>query len=432
MGATARNGIIVLEALGLTVHVGWIQMGTKPHYFKIGIFVIFAVTLLVVAVILFGAGLLAHDEMRFESYFSESITGLAIGSMVEFRGVRIGQIESIGFVGNTYTVPAEDGGISHYASYVRVVSAVPRAKLPAFAAGQAETMLDQMIDRGLRASVASNILTGQAYLELNYVDPNRFPIEPLPWKPKYLRVPSVPSEFTTMKDSIDSILTELQSINVAGLATSLESVLNSLNKVITEANVAELSRYAQALLIEIREKVADLEMDKINNGAEQFLASLNSAVTDANIPQLSRQASDVLSHVDQQVMALNLERISMDIEHLLGSLEQVVADANVPELSGEARTLMVDLRETNKYLKNLLEPPGGFTTRPNVPEVIAGLNQTVAQLNRMIATERPQIDAVLSEFQQIAQSLNDLVSSLKEQPSSLLFGKPPRKSEVLK
>jgi ABC-type transporter Mla subunit MlaD len=408
------------------------QMSAKPHYFKIGIFVIFAVTLLVVAVILFGAGLLAHDEMHFESYFSESITGLAIGSMVEFRGVRIGQIESIGFVGNTYTVPAEDGGISHYASYVRVVSAVPRSKLPAFAVRQAETMLDQMIDRGLRASVASNILTGQAYLELNYADPNRFPIEPLPWKPKYLRVPSVPSEFTTMKDSIDSILTELQSINVAGLASSLESVLNSLNKVITEANVAELSRYAQALLIEIREKVAALEMDKINDGAEQFLASLNSAVTDANIPQLSRQARDVLSHADQQVTALNLERINVNIEHLLGSLDQAVVDANVAALSQEAQDLLAGLRETNKYLKDLLAPPEGATHRANVPEIVARLNQTISQLNKVLSTERPQINAALSEFQQIAESLSELVTALREQPSSLLFSRPPQKSEVLK
>jgi len=39
---------------------------------------------------------------------------------------------------------------------------------------------------------------------------------------------------------------------------------------------------------------------------------------------------------------------------------------------------------------------------------------------------------MLSGFQQIADSLNELVTALREQPSSLLFGGPPRKSEVLK
>ena len=209
-------------------------------------------------------------------------------------------------------------------------------------------------------------------------------------------------------------------------------MLTSLNKVITEANVAELSRYAQAFLIEIRDKAAALEMDKINEGTQQFLASLNSAVADANIPQLSRQARDVLSHADQQIAALNLERISGDIEHLLASLEGAVADANVPALSRETQGLMTDLRETNKYLKDLLAPPEGVTSPSNVPEVVARLNQTITQLNRVLSTERPQIDALLSEFQQIAESLRELVAALREQPSSLLFSKPPQKSEVLK
>ena len=77
-------------------------MSMKPHYFKIGLFVIVAVLLIVMVVVIFGAGLLARNEMHFESYFSESITGLSIGAPLEFRGVRVGRIEEIGFVGNVY------------------------------------------------------------------------------------------------------------------------------------------------------------------------------------------------------------------------------------------------------------------------------------------------------------------------------------------
>jgi len=405
---------------------------TKPHYFRIGVFVLFAVTLLVIAVVLFGAGLLARNALHVESYFSEPISGLTIGSMLEFRGVRIGQVQSIDFVGNVYDLPQENGAVSGYASYVRVVSEVPRTKLPAFASGQVESILTQMVDRGLRVRIASNILTGQAYLEMDYLDPNRYPVEPLPWTPKHSRIPSAPSEFSTIKDSIDRLLTELHSIDVGGLAKSLDRVLTSLDQVIREANVAELSRDARALLREISDKVAALEMDKINGSALTFLASLNSAVADANIPQLSRQASDVLTSADQQVAALNVKQINADIERLLAHLEQVVDDSNVPELSAETRRLMTDLQVTNRYLQHLLAPPEWVAGRPNVPEVIGRLNDTVTQLNRMIAAERPQIDMILTEFQQIADSLNDLVSTLKEQPSSLLFGGPPRKSEVLK
>ena len=217
-------------------------MSTKPHYFRIGIFVIVAVALIVVAIVLFGAGLLARNAFRVESYFSEPISGLTIGSVLQFRGVRIGQVQNIDFVGNVYSLPKENGAISGYASYVRVVSDVPRRKLPAAGAEQVENTLTQMVARGLRVRIESNLLTGQAYLEMDYVDPTRFPVEPIPWTPEYFRIPSATSEFTTIKDSIDKILNTLQSIDVTGLAKSLDNVLTSLNKVITEANVPELSR----------------------------------------------------------------------------------------------------------------------------------------------------------------------------------------------
>ena len=163
-------------------------MDAKPHYFKIGVFVLIAVALTVTAVVVFGAGLLARNEMFFESYFAESITGLSIGSPLEFRGVRIGHVSEIGFVGTVYNLPTEPGRISPYAPYVRVVNAVPRSKMPGFAAGQVEETLRQMIDRGLRVRITSNILTGQAFLEVNYADPNRFPVEEVPvtlWSRRY-------------------------------------------------------------------------------------------------------------------------------------------------------------------------------------------------------------------------------------------------------
>jgi phospholipid/cholesterol/gamma-HCH transport system substrate-binding protein len=405
-------------------------MSTRPNYFKIGVFVVFAIVLIVVAVILFGAGLFSRNVIRLESYFAESITGLTPGSPVEFRGVPIGKVEHIGFVGSAYELsPAE---ASRYATYVRVVYAVPRADLPEFAGEQFEQALAQMVKHGLRVRVSSNILTSQAYLEANYVDPNRFPVEPVPWTPVYFRIPSAPGELTTIKDSIDSILNQLQTIDVKGLVDTMDRLFNSLDQVITDANVPALSRDARALLAETRRKVAALEMDKINAGAQQFLASLNQAVADANVAQLSGQARDLLDAADQKLAALDTREINAKIEQLVTSLDTAVADANVPGLSHKAQTLLTELRTTNKYLQGLLAPPEGMAVQPNVPEVVARLGQTIAQLNKLIASERPELHAIIAEFQRITQNLDDLVSALKEQPSSLLFSKPPRKSEVLK
>jgi len=407
-------------------------MDAKPHYFRIGLFVLVATVLIVVAVILFGAGLFTQNRLRIESYFVESITGLSVGSPVEFRGVRIGQIEDIGFVGRGYSLDQNTPAGANYASYVRVVGAVLRSKFPEQGTQQIEALLERMVTRGLRARISSNLLTQQAFLEIDFLDPNRFPVEKVPWVPKYTVIPSAPGEFTTMKDSIDKILTQLQEIDAKGLAVSLQKVFTSLNTAITEANLAQLSRDAHGLLQAGQQKLAALEMDKINASAQRFLASLNQAVDEANVPQLSRQAREILTQTDRKIAALDAKKINDDVERLLASLNRAVADANVPAISQQAKDLMVELRTTNKYLQTLLAPPAGVSPPPSVPEAVARLNQTLSRFNALIATERPGIERVLSDLREITDSLKELISGLEQNPSDLLFSKPPKKSEVLK
>jgi paraquat-inducible protein B len=407
-------------------------MDAKPHYFRIGLFVLAAVTLIVVAVVLFGAGLFAQNRLHVESYFAESITGLSIGSPVEFRGVRIGQVEHIGFVGSAYPLDPNTPAGARYTSCVRVVSGVLRSKLPEPDYPHVEALLARMVERGLRVRVSSNILTQQAYLEVNFLDPNRFLAEAVPWEPKYPVIPSAPGEFTTMKDSIDKILNQLQAIDAKGLAGSLEKVFTSLNTAITEADLAQLSKETRGVLRASREKIEALEMAKINAGAQQFVASLNRAVDDANVPQLSRQIRGILTQTDQKLAALDAQKINADLERLLASLDRAVADANVPAVSGQAQALMAELRATNKYLQQLLAPPEGVSLPPNVPDSLARLNQTLVHFNSLISTERPGIERVLSDLREITDSLKELISSLEQNPSEILFSKPPKKSEVLK
>jgi len=404
-------------------------MSTKPHYFKIGMFVILATLIVVTAVIIFGAGLLARDKIKFETYFKESITGLSVGSLVEFRGVRIGQVDQIGFVGNAYDLDQDPTRISEYEPYVRVVCSVERGNLPQFAKGEASAVLEDMIKRGLRVRVTSNILTGEAYLEINYLDPNRFPAMEVPWKPKYMYLPSAPSEFNTIKDSIDKILYQLQEIDVANLVSTLEQVLESIDDAVANAKLADLSDEARSLLQETRQKVAALDTASINELTQTLLISLNQTVSDANVPELSQEAQLLLADARETLRSLEAERISRAAQSLLDSLDQAVADANVPALSRETRDLIAELHGDARHLNTLLVSPE--TPITSLPEVLNDLEAMLTRIDRLVATERPDIEIVLTNFREISDNLRELTESLKERPSELLFSKPPAKSEVL-
>jgi phospholipid/cholesterol/gamma-HCH transport system substrate-binding protein/paraquat-inducible protein B len=358
----------------------------RLSYFKIGLFVIVATLLVLVAIVVFGSGILTEEKIYFETYFDESVSGLRVGSPVEFRGVRIGQVEKVAFISDEYELPQESSLVFKYSSYIIVLCSVPRENLPELSYEKRVTQLNQMVTSGLRVQLASNLLTGQAYLQGNFVDPNRNPLLKIIWEPKRLYVPSAPSTFTTMKDSVDTIMYKLQEIEINKLAASVENILNSLDSVITEAKIGDIGKEARELLAQTRMKVEKLDVEKLGEAAQQALTSVN----------------------------------------------QAVADANVPALSKELRNLIVEVRQTNKNLQVLLASPEPVSGQSNLPETIVQLNNTLVRIDKLISTERPQIEMILANFKEISDNLSSLTNNLKKHPSDLLFSKPPSQSEAMK
>src|SRR5512145_1750508 len=64
-------------------------------YFKIGLFVVSAVAIAVVGVVALGVGTVFRKQVLVETYIDESVQGLDIGSPVKFRGVQVGEVETI-------------------------------------------------------------------------------------------------------------------------------------------------------------------------------------------------------------------------------------------------------------------------------------------------------------------------------------------------
>jgi len=73
-----------------------------------------------------------------------------------------------------------------------------------------------------------------------------------------------------------------------------------------------------------------------------------------------------------------------------------------------------------------------FAYPANVPDAVARLNQTLANFNALISAERPGIDRIVRDLRAITDSLRELIASLEQNPSELLFSRPPRKPEVVK
>src|SRR5450631_581933 len=84
-------------------------MNKKFNKTMIGIFVIGALVLLMVAIVVFGSGDLFKKTNKFVLYFDGSVKGLSIGAPVKFRGVSIGSVKDISLIydskAETITLP---------------------------------------------------------------------------------------------------------------------------------------------------------------------------------------------------------------------------------------------------------------------------------------------------------------------------------------
>ena len=297
-------------------------MSMKPNYFKIGVFVILAIALFLVAAVVLGAGLFAKDKIYFETYFNEAISGLKIGSPIELRGVYMGQVEKIDFVGKTYGNLIDTPKVSKYGLSVIVIGSIPLDNLQGLSIEQSQTLLLQMIDRGLRMQITSNVLTGQSYLLADYFDPEKLPALEIEWQPEHTYIPSAPSDMTTLRDSVKSILDTLKNINV-------EKVLDSLDKTINDANIGELSQQAIDLLNEVRLKVQVLDTETLSTSANNVLASLDRTVVDANVPEISQQLQSFIAEVRQT---------NENLHKLLASTNET--QSNIPDMIADRKSVV--------------------------------------------------------------------------------------------
>ncbi|UCD49540.1 MAG: MCE family protein [Phycisphaerales bacterium] len=357
----------------------------KANYFKVGIFVIGALVLITAAVVTLGAGLIGRKEIHFETYFDESVSGLAVGSPVELRGVRVGAVTEIGFVSDINDIPADSEDQRRPGRYIRVVFAVSPQHLMELPTEAHIARWTEGIAHGLRVRLSFNLITGQAFLEGTYVDPNRHPVLEVTWTPTYIYVPSVPSELTTMKDSIDKIFYRLEELDVEGLVKSMENLFVSLDQAVADARIEEISRAFRGAMTELQTKLDELQ----------------------------------------------LEEISAAVQKVLASVDRAIIDANVPAVSAEVQGLFAESRQTNEKLLHLLADPENQAWQSSIPEAVGRLNRSLARIDRLIASEHPQVDLILVNILQISENLKDLTELLKAQPSGLLRSPAPRRSEAL-
>jgi len=193
---------------------------SNPNYFRLGVFVMAAIGVLIAIILIFGSGQLFKKSFYVETYIKQSVTGLDTGAAVRFRGVKIGQVTFIGLSGDTYerNIPFHDRR-----QYVVV-------RMQIFGDKVDESQVNEFVKNNLRARVKSMGITGVNYVEFDFIA-NASDIHPLPyeWKPEYPVIPSLPNQADEIISGIQKLIGALNEMNIDGTQKKLDALLGNLN-----------------------------------------------------------------------------------------------------------------------------------------------------------------------------------------------------------
>ena len=193
---------------------------SNPNYFRLGAVVLAAIGVLIAVILIFGGGKFFQKSFMVETYIKQSVTGLDAGAAVRFRGVKIGQVTSIGLSGDIYE---KDLPFHDRRQYVVV-------RMQIFGDKVNEDQISEFVKNNLRARVKSMGITGVNYIEFDFVaNASLTPPLPYSWKPAYSVIPSLPNQADEIISGIQRLIGALNDMNIDGTQKKLDALLGNLN-----------------------------------------------------------------------------------------------------------------------------------------------------------------------------------------------------------
>lgn len=345
-------------------------------YFKIGIFVISAVVIGVLGVIVLGVGTVFQKKSIVETYIDESVQGLDVGSAVKFRGVPVGRVDQITLTSVEYPTRRQ---------YVLVRISITSNVFQFPLDNPSSPALKNALDRGFRIRMAAQGLTGVAYLEADYLEPERNPPLEIDWQPRYPYIPSTRSRITQLSDAVERILHNIEDINIPQITASIEKSLAAMTKLAESANLDKIGGQVNALLTEVRE--TNRQMNALVSSPDLKSAIADVSVTSARARQL-------------------IERAEKPITQMLADLPRATEGLNkmIQQMDAAAK---------------------------NLPETSAQLRQTIQRMNRLIISQQRDVEKTVENLRAVSENMKEITESSKKYPSQVLFGAPPPPSKVM-
>ncbi len=279
-------------------------MKTKVSPSLIGIFVLGAIAIGVVALLAFGGVRFFSKPQQFVVYFDESIHGLDVGSPVKLRGVRIGRVTDLSVYMNRAT------GVS----VVAVVCEINRNRITNEKGGTVQVAgmddLERMIDKGLRAQLGIlGLATGLLFVELDFLDPALYPVSAsmMPPAGRMPVVPSIPSATTELQSSFTELVAKLKSADIGGLFTDARATMVAIRAQVDGLRLNQLSREWMTVAQNVNALIGSPEARRLLAGLDQAVGRLAASLAkiENQVEPTAAELRGTLAEVRRSLRTIN-------------------------------------------------------------------------------------------------------------------------------
>src|ERR1700756_4748600 len=214
-------------------------MSKKANPTLIGVFFFGGILIAIGAVFFFGTTDLFTKKQTYVSYFTQSVSGLAPGSNVKFKGVTIGKVTRVllGIGGKDQPV------------YAKVFYEVDQNQFSKDFGGTSKFSLFDVegtkirIDEGLRPRLDfESLISGQLFVSLDFIkEAAPFTYHENP-SDNALEIPVQPSDIDAILTNLTKAISNLGNVDFLAISKDLESLILSARDGINALNLADLGK----------------------------------------------------------------------------------------------------------------------------------------------------------------------------------------------
>ncbi len=342
----------------------------------IGIFVLGAMTLLVIAAVVLGSGTFFRKTFKAVCFFEGSVGGLDVGAPVVFNGVRIGEVKDVVLRYNasnlTTTIPV----------YVEIDP--QRAKTIGPRPTSFEDNLKLLIEHGLRARLElQSFVTGKLQVSLSFY-PER-PIRLVGADRKYPEIPTIPTTMQEITKRIEQLPLEQIVKDIGSAAAGINRFVNSPEITKTIHSVSLAAEESRSLIQNLNSQVQPISSD-----VQQTLREVQKLVRDIDV-----KATTLTSSIDGTVK---------DVQKLVHNID------------GQVGPMSASLQKTLASIEKASDEAG--VTLRQAQQTLAALEGDIGEDSELMY----ELNKAVKEVGIAGKAIQSLAKSAERHPEAIIFG----------